>query len=43
MSFITGTFVMELPDDLHGEDIVEILNEIQEKYKLNVLKWGENK
>ena len=39
MSFITGTFAMEVPDNSHGEDIVEILDEIQEKYKLNVLKW----
>ena len=43
MSFITGTFVMEVRDEAHGEDIVEILDEIQEKYKLNVLKWSEGK
>ena len=40
MSFITGNFVMEVRDNAHGEDIEEIFNEIQEKYKLNVLKWG---
>ena len=39
MTFITGTFVMEVPDNAHGEDIEGTLNEIQEKYKLNVLKW----
>ena len=39
MSFITGNFVMEVSDNAHGEDIEETLNEIQEKYKLNVLKW----
>jgi len=39
MSFIAGNFVMEVRDDAHGEDIEETFNEIQEKYKLNVLKW----
>ena len=39
MSFITGTFSMEVRDDAHGEDIKEIFDEIQENYKLNVLKW----
>ena len=39
MGFITGNFVMEVRDDIHGEDIEEIFNEIQEIYKLNVLKW----
>ena len=39
MSFIIGTFVMEVRDDIHGEDIEEIFEEIQETYKLNVLKW----
>lgn len=43
MSFITGTFTMEVQDDMHGEDIESIFNEIQEKYKLNVLKWAEGK
>ena len=43
MSFITGAFVMEVRDEAHGEDIEEIFSEIQEKYKLNVLKWGEIK
>lgn len=39
MSFITGKFAMEVQDDTHGEDIEDIFNEIQEKYKLNVLEW----
>ena len=39
MRFITGKFAMEVPDDMHGEDIEDTLNEIQEKYKLNVLDW----
>lgn len=39
MNFIRGNFVMEIRDDIHGEEIEDIFNEIQEKYKLNVLKW----
>ena len=39
MSFVTGNFAIEVRDDMHGEEIEDIFNEIQEKYKLNVLKW----
>lgn len=36
MSFITGTFVMEVPDDI--SELEGILNDLQ-KQGVNVIKW----
>jgi len=41
MSFIIGTFLMEVSDNMHGEDIEGMLDELQEERGINVIDWRD--